>query len=226
MLYFPKTYPGPQSELAMERIKPSGNYRIQSVLEVLRRDFCNKCYLCEDSPQSVNVEHLIAHKGDKDLEFSWANLFWACSHCNNIKGQGYDGILNCSTDANVEQKLDYKFSPFPAESIVIESVDGAADSKMTSKLLQDIYNGTTVMKKMESNGLRKKICRQINDLVDLILRFHDAEFDQEARISLGEQIKMKIRVNAPFASFSRTCLRRYPKTLEALRAEIVGFPQV
>lgn len=223
-MYFPKTFPGPQAELTAERMKPSGSYRIKTVLDLLQRDFCNKCYLCEDSPQSVNVEHLIAHKTDRDLEFSWANLFWSCSHCNNIKGQDYDGLLNCSIDADIEQKLEYNFSSFPMERIVIKSVDGAVDSEVTSKLFGDIYNGTTLMKKMESNGLRKKICRQINDLVNLILQFHEAEFDPDARINLGEQIKMKIRISAPFASFSRTYLRRHPTTLEELRAEITGFP--
>jgi hypothetical protein len=224
MLYFPKTLPGPVAELASEKIKPSGTYRIQSVLDLLKKDFCNKCYLCEDSPQSINVEHHTAHKGDKDLEFSWANLFWSCSHCNNIKGKSYDGILNCSTDPDVESRLEYKFSPFPIENVVVNSRDAAANSEVTARLLQDIYNGTTIMKKMESNGLRKKICLRINKLIALILEFHDAEFDPAARIHLGEQIKKEIRTSAPFASFSRTCLRLYPETLNKLRLEIVDFP--
>jgi uncharacterized protein (TIGR02646 family) len=224
MLYFPKTFPGPQLELAAERVKPSGTYRIQSVLELLQKDFCNKCYLCEDSPQSINVEHLIAHQNNKDLEFSWANLFWSCSHCNNIKGHGYSGILDCSTDVDIEKKLSYEFSPFPVESVTIKNIDGAANSEITSKLLGDIYNGTTIMKKMESNELRKKMCRQINDLVDLVLQFHDAQYDQLARLDLGEKIKKNIRVSAPFASFSRTYLRRFPSTLEKLEAEIPDFP--
>jgi hypothetical protein len=134
--------------------------------------------------------------------------------------------LNCSNDTEIEEKLEYKFSPFPTESIVINSVDGAANSKLTSELLQDIYNGTTTMKKMESNGLRKKICRQINELVGLILRFHEVEFDQADRLNLGEQIKAKIRKSAPFASFSRTYLRQHPTTLAQLRAEIADFPQL
>jgi uncharacterized protein (TIGR02646 family) len=224
MLYFPKTLPGPQADLTAEQMKASGTYRIQSVLDLLRKDFCNKCYLCEDSPQSINVEHFIPHEGDKNLEFSWTNLCWSCFHCNNIKGNGYVELLNCSTDPDIEKKLDYKFSPFPMESITITSTDGSINSEVTSTLLQNIYNGTTIMKKMESNDLRKRICRHINDFVNLILQFHDAEFDQQARIHLGEQIKMKVRISAPFATFSRTCLRGYPVTLKELRAAITNFP--
>ncbi|WP_018928226.1 HNH endonuclease [Pseudomonas umsongensis] len=224
MLYMPKTMPGPESDLQTEKLKTSGTYRIQSVLSQLKQDFYNKCYLCEDSPQSVNVEHFVPHKDNLDLKFSWSNLFWACGHCNNIKGGGFDGILNCANDIDIEEKLEYVFSPFPSEGVIINDLQGGAESKLTAKLLLGIYNGTTILKKIESNELRKKISRQLVDLNDLVVKFEEAEEDKEAREYLGELIKAKVRVSAKFASFSRAYLRRFPSSLKKLKEEIAGFP--
>ena len=75
-----------------------GSYREHDVLAQLRADFHDKCYLCEmDELQSVEVEHLQPHQGDKDLKFAWKNLFLSCAHCNSVKNQRkYDNtILDC-----------------------------------------------------------------------------------------------------------------------------------
>ena len=53
------------------------------------------------------VEHLIPHKGNKDLEFEWNNLFLACPHCNNIKRDKYTPILDCCK-VDVDQKLRFE----------------------------------------------------------------------------------------------------------------------
>jgi hypothetical protein len=224
MLYLPKTIPGPEAELQQEKLKVTGTYRIESVLFQLKTDFYNKCYLCEDSPQSINIEHFRPHKKNLDLKFSWGNLFWACGHCNNIKGGGFDGILNCIDDLNVEEKLEYVFSAFPSEDVTINDLQGDAESILTAKLLTNIYNGTTTQKLIESNELRKRIARQLLELNDHVMRFEEAEEDEDARRYLGELIKAKVRVSARFVSFSRAYLRRFPLSLEKLRGEIEGFP--
>ena len=83
MLYFEKSQPAPDC-LEQEKLKKNGDYKCGDVLDRLKADFKNKCYICERSkPQSINVEHFRPHCGDRDLKFSWNNLFWACSHCNN-----------------------------------------------------------------------------------------------------------------------------------------------
>jgi hypothetical protein len=224
MLHLPKTLPGPIVDLQAEKLKATGTYRIDAVLFQLKTDFYNKCYLCEDSPQSVNVEHFVPHKNNLDLKFSWDNLFWACGHCNNIKGGGFDNILNCATDFDIEGKLEYVFSPFPSEGVIINDLQGATESQLTAKLLVSIYNGTTTLKRIESSELRKKIARQLLELNDHVVKFEGAEGDTEVREYLGELIKAKVRVSAKFASFSRAYLRRFPSSLQKLRNEIVGFP--
>ncbi|MCP5046806.1 MAG: HNH endonuclease, partial [bacterium] len=82
-----------------ERRKEKSRRRLQmrGVLERVKRDFKNKCYICEyKEPPSINIEHFLPHRGDKDLKFDWDNLFWSCAHCNNTKGDKFDNILNCT----------------------------------------------------------------------------------------------------------------------------------
>src|SRR4051812_16257856 len=121
MLYFEKSQPAPPC-LAAEQAKAKGDYKCGNVLETLKNDFKNKCYICEyKEPETINVEHFIPHKGDNNLKFEWNNLFWACSHCNNIKLAQYDNILNCTTlNDDIENKLKYTFKPFPFEKVKIE----------------------------------------------------------------------------------------------------------
>ncbi|HEY5125388.1 MAG TPA: HNH endonuclease, partial [Ignavibacteria bacterium] len=110
MVYLEKSQPAPDC-LEIEKAKANGNYRSAEVLNRLKNDFKNKCYICEyKEPVTINVEHFRPHKGNKDLEFDWNNLFWACGHCNNIKLAKFDNILNC-TDLthNIEKKLKYVF---------------------------------------------------------------------------------------------------------------------
>ena len=70
--------------LEKERNKESGTYNTLDVFDALNEMFHGKCYLCEQRG-SYQIEHLVPHKGDKNLEFNWNNLFLACPHCNNIK---------------------------------------------------------------------------------------------------------------------------------------------
>ncbi len=76
-------------------IKQESDYRGGVVFKMLTEDCHDKCYICEDSVHtSPNVEHRIPHKGDRALMLCWDNMLLACSHCNNIKGEGYIGMLN------------------------------------------------------------------------------------------------------------------------------------
>ena len=55
--------------------------------------------LCEDQGlTSCQIEHLKPHKSDPELKFSWDNLFLVCTHCNNIKGDKYWPIWDCTQE--------------------------------------------------------------------------------------------------------------------------------
>jgi len=224
MLHFPKTFPGPDAELQAEKAKTAGTYRIDAVLYQLKADFKSKCYICEDAPQSINVEHFVSHKENLDLKFSWANLFWACAHCNNIKGSRFDGMLDCTVDADIEMKLEYVFSVFPMEKVVINDLLGSKRSRLTTLLLLDVFNGTTTMKKIESSELRKKIARQLLELSSYMVEFEEAEDNPEAQADIGRKIKAKLHDSSRFVSFSRAYLRCKTLTLQKLREKVSGFP--
>lgn len=107
MIYLPKSQPAPNC-LESEKRKKSGDYKCGNVLERLKNDFKNKCYLCEDKGiRKIEIEHFAPHQGDIDLKFDWHNLFFACGHCNNTKIAKYDDILNCTLENEIEAKIKY-----------------------------------------------------------------------------------------------------------------------
>ena len=99
MIKIERSYPVPAS-LAIEAKRKSGNYEQPDVIEQLKRDFYEKCYICGMGDlQDPEVEHLLPHKNGAypDRKFDWDNLFWSCGHCNSIKKRTeYDEmILDC-----------------------------------------------------------------------------------------------------------------------------------
>ena len=61
--------PAPKS-LFTEKAKANGSYEKTDVVEQLRKDFHNKCYICEiDNLQDPQVEHLRTHfNGNTDVQ--------------------------------------------------------------------------------------------------------------------------------------------------------------
>ncbi|MEO6693000.1 MAG: HNH endonuclease [Saprospiraceae bacterium] len=159
--------------LATEKVKASGDYKCGDVLERIKIDFKNKCYICEyKEPVSINVEHFDPHEGDVHKKFDWNNLFWSCSHCNNTKSNNFENILNCTIQTdNVETDLKYLFKPFPFERVTIEVLNANAKSTMTKELLIAVYNGTTKLKKIESANLRDKLLSEIMEFQKLLIDY-------------------------------------------------------
>lgn len=59
------------ASLATEKAKGErGNYRGIDVIEQLKSDFHDKCYICElKGLQDPQIEHLVPHKENIDLKF-------------------------------------------------------------------------------------------------------------------------------------------------------------
>ena len=99
MVKIERSFPAPAS-LVKEAKNANGRYDKQDVIEQLKKDFHNKCYICEMKElQDPNVENLLPHKNGIYIsrKFDWENLFWSCGHCNGVKNnKKYDeGILDC-----------------------------------------------------------------------------------------------------------------------------------
>ena len=99
MVKIERSFPAPES-LADEEKKKNGCYNCKDVVERLKRDFHDKCYICElKHLQDPEVEHLLPHKNGlyPERKFDWNNLFWSCGHCNKVKNnRKYDErIIDC-----------------------------------------------------------------------------------------------------------------------------------
>ena len=89
----------PVPEELEKLVKDTKNYRHQVVVEKIKNNFNNKCYLCElKESTSINIEHFILHRVNEELKYKWSNLYFACGHCNGIKGHRYDNILDPLND--------------------------------------------------------------------------------------------------------------------------------
>ncbi len=208
MVHLPKTQPGPPC-LDVEKAKTNGTYHCEGVLELIRKDFKNKCYLCEDkAPLSINIEHFRPHRGDKDLKFDWNNLYYACVHCNSTKLDKYDHILDCTHEADgVEQRIKYKINPFPKEKAVITALEDDQAVIETVALLQAIYNGTTELKLIESANLRSKLLKEIRHFGDLLFEYYDDLYSDEEKQIIKEKIVRELRAASCFTAFKRWIIR-------------------
>ncbi|CAI8788747.1 HNH domain-containing protein [Pseudomonas sp. IT-P171] len=211
------------AQLAIERNKASGTYRHTDIVAVIKKDFYNRCYLCEDNPQSINIEHLIPHRDVRELIFNWENLFWSCSHCNNIKLAKYDNILDCTTLADIENVLAYHFEPFPTEDVHIEIMppyNGEPQAQQTRALLQDVFNGTTTLKSIESNGLRKLITTELINLQGLLRDLDNENKSDEEIADIKLKLTSALSPKSLFASFKRGKVKRMPNLVTHLKTHI------
>lgn len=222
MIHLPKTTEAPEC-LETEKTKANGNYNCGSVLETIKKDFHNKCYICEfKHPTTINTEHFTPHKGtNKDLEFDWKNLFYACGHCNNIKlaKPAYDDILNCTNkEDKVDSKITYWINPYPAERAEFTPNEQATKVINTAHLLDAVFNGTTVQKKIESANLRVHLLKEIRIFQDLLFKYIDDTNTPEETASFKNEIIRHLRPSSNFTAFKLWILRKN----EALRGDFAA----
>lgn len=207
MIYLPKSQPAPAC-LAEEKLKSSGSYNCGDVLQRLQTDFKNKCYICEEKEiSSINIEHFVPHKGDKDLKFDWNNLFFACGHCNNTKLAGFDNILDCTQTNEVETNIKYLMKPLPKELVELQTLTTDAKTLQTSQLLERVYNGHTTNKIMEAANLRSKLLKEIRKFNDLLFDYVDDTYSVEEKENFKRDITGAISDASNFAAFKRWIIR-------------------
>lgn len=204
MVFQEKSQPAPTC-LVAEKAKINGDYKCEDVLNRLKADFKNKCYICEHKePTSINVEHFTPHQGDRNLKFDWNNLFWSCSHCNNTKLANYNNILNCTNPShNVGTDLKYIFKPFPYEKVVISALVNTPEVFETCQLLESVYNGTTKLKTIESANLRNKLLEEIKNFQDCLFNYFEDTNSEEDKQYYRIKIKGHLNRGSNFTAFKR-----------------------
>jgi len=207
MVYFEKSKTPPPS-LLIEKNKKSGTYRTQEIIEQIDKDFHSKCYICEQkNPTTINVEHFIPHRGNKDLMFDWSNLFYVCGHCNNVKlaQKEFDEILNCTLkNDQVDCAIAYKFNPFPKEKPNFEVLIQSQKTHNTKELLDRVFNGEhTTLKALEGANLRDLLLKSIKEFQELLIDYYN--YGKDATLLL--KIKQHLNNSIEFTAFKRYIIR-------------------
>ncbi len=222
MVKVERSFPAPES-LAKEAKKENGIYTGADVVERLRKDFHNKCYICEVKElQDPNVEHLLPHKNGKypERKFDWENLFWSCSHCNGMKNnRKYDkGILDCCK-YDPERYLYFRI----LESDVKIDPENPKDEiqKRTAELVTETFSlKNTGMRTYSSAERMKLLQKEMNKLYKQLEKLHNGS-NSKVTIKI---IASLLRRESAFAAFKRNYVREhvleYPELQEYVQLEI------
>jgi hypothetical protein len=211
MVYHEKTQPAPPC-LEIEKAKARGNYNCTGVLERIKVEFKNKCYICEyKEPTTINTEHFVPHKNDKEIKFNWENLFYACGHCNNTKlaQAEFSNILNCTVESDeVDNKIRYHINPYPKEKAEFTAMENTERVNNTILLLDSVYNGTTVLKRIEAGNLRTQLLKEIRRFQDLLFQYDCDDFNDEEKREIKADIVRHLRSSSNFTAFKRWIIRQ------------------
>lgn len=219
MVKVERSFPAPDS-LAEEAKKADGKNDKPDVIERLKKDFHNKCYICEMKElQDPNVEHLLPHKNGKypEKKFDWENLFWSCSHCNGVKNSGkYDnGILDCCKD-DPEKFLSFSLEN---DDVTITILDADNELlKRTALLVTEVFSlKNTGMRICRSDQRLKLLQKEMNILYKQLEKLHK---NPGSKVII-RVIESLLRRESAFAAFKRCYVREhnneYPELQKYIR---------
>ncbi len=211
MVHFEKTF-SEEIEMALEREKKkkSGKYALEIVIEQLRHDFENKCYICEQKDIAIEIEHFIPHKKGKNinLKFDWKNLFLVCHHCNNIKlaKTNYNQILNCTNpEHKVTEWIEYKLNPIPklyVEVVATYLLENSNIIQNTVDLLHEVYNKeNTPNKKGSTENLKKWIFNELTAFANLLTDYYSEEIEEDDKKVCYKRIQKHLQKTSAFTAF-------------------------
>jgi uncharacterized protein (TIGR02646 family) len=215
MVKVDRTFPAPES-LERESKKKTGSYSEPDVVEQLKKDFHNKCYICEiNELQDPQVEHLLPHMDGKypERKFDWNNLFWSCGHCNNVKNQRkYDnGIIDCCK----EDPEELIYFGLLNEATQIYARDKENEKAiLTAQLVTEVFNlKNTGMRTYKSDQRFQELNQEMNKLYDALEEMNE---NPESKFVL-RKLKALLRRESKFAAFKRNYIRenqeRFPQLL-------------
>ena len=184
------------------------SYNTEHVNQALREVFHGKCYICENKEAtSYQIEHLIPHRSDRKLKYDWNNLFWVCAHCNNIKSDKYEPILNCTTEP-VEHLIAFRKTGYfgTDEKLEFSAVkDDNEAIRNTILLLNDAYYGTTPQKKMEARIIRRTLRKDLSKFKEYVREYQEAE-NEEEKEDIEMLLKRELKDSSAFTAFKRWLL--------------------
>ncbi len=207
MVKIERSYPAPES-LAKEAKKVNGSYNKPDVVEQLRNDFHNKCYICEMKDlQDPNVEHLLPHKNGEypERKFDWENLFWSCSHCNGVKNNPKyrEGILDCCKH---DPEVYFSFQLQEDEVAVgMENPDDAVQQRTALLVTETFSIKNTGMRTYTSAERLKLLQKEMNKLYQQLEKMRETP---NSKITV-QIIQSMLRRESAFAAFKRCYIRKH-----------------
>lgn len=198
-------------------LKHNNNWNAIDVIESLAATFLNKCYICETKePFSFNVEHIVAHRGDIEKKYDWQNLFFSCARCNNIKGDRFNNLLDC-TDPTLDtlRLIKHRIPSSPADEVIITPQNDSAQTLETAKLLNKVYNdNNTGNKKVSAISIRKSIFKRYYKLAHQMNIFIDEDATPNDKARAIEVIRHLMSKSGEYSAFLRWTVLEYPELLE------------
>ncbi len=192
--------------LKIEKAK-NGSYNTPEVNAALKEMFHGKCYICENKQiTSYQIEHFIPHRKDVELKYDWNNLFLACAHCNNIKSDKFEPMIDC-TKKNVEALIAFRKEGYfgTDEKLIFDMLDSGIETQNTVKLLQEVYYGSTSQKKMEAAILRRTLRKELSEFKEYVREYKEAE--EEEKEDLKCLLQQQLGDSSAFAAFKRWLIR-------------------
>lgn len=181
------------------------SYNTESVNQALREVFHGKCYICENKEAtSYQIEHLVPHRGNKKLKYEWKNLFWSCAHCNSVKSDKYEPILDC-TKEKVEKLIAFRKKGYFGSDEKLEFAlleNNRIEIENTVLLLQDVYYGTTPQKEIEARIIRRALRKELTKFKEYVREYQETE-DMEEKEDIGELLKRELKDSSAFTAFKR-----------------------
>lgn len=211
--------PIPPPSLAIEKQKVNGDYNKADVIQQLKEDSHDKCYICELGGLSdPEVEHLRPHHGRKIVErvFDWNNLFYACPHCNNLKkATKYDDkIIDCCVE-DPEEQLEqcYENGHVNVHSVVDEEC-----AIRTAELIQECFE-------KRNTGIREAACQHRIDNLSATMNILYNNLEKHKKNPESERymksLRASLRRTSEFAAFKRNYVRQhlidYPELKDFLK---------
>jgi uncharacterized protein (TIGR02646 family) len=189
-------------------ISSERDYRSDPVISILNDDCRGKCYICEiKAPTSLNVEHRVPHKGNLKLKYDWNNLFMSCDHCNRVKSDKYEGIIDPSkVDPEKFISLSLVTGDLRPE-INVDMIADLAGVAETIALLEQTYCANSpAARRLECGNLRALVMKEMSDFHN-VLENYRREPNLEIKEGLRGIIADNISRSSSFAAFKRKIVR-------------------
>jgi hypothetical protein len=116
----------------------------------------------------------------------------------------------------IEKEIRYFIETIPFAVPEITAIHNTERVNNTVKLLNEVYNGETEQKRLESDNIRSKLLTEIRTFQDLLFKCFNDEFNEQDRNELIKSVIRRLRDSSAFTAFKRWIIRDKPNLKKKL----------